>query len=307
MIEAIVAGNIMSDTSNPVPHTAPTPTASLADLRSQLDTLDDRLHDLLMARAQVVDQITRLNAKGGVPLRPGREASILYRLLDRHQGRMPPQAVIRVWRELLAGSTAMQGGYGIAVADASLLPLTREHFGALTPLQLRDGTRQALADLGRTASAALLPWPGSAHTESGWWRILAESRLATPEAPHPSIVARLPFRVEGTALSPVSAASFSSSDPLVAVVSTSAPDPSGRDRTLLALMANDDFTVATACAKAGLKQPHPLHREGQWVLIEVEGFLTPDAPALHALADHSPVIIGAYACAPRLPAPDTSP
>src|SRR5215467_6432569 len=51
----------------------------LAALRGELDQLDDALHDLLMQRARVVEQV----ARSGKPsaYRPGREASIIRRLL----------------------------------------------------------------------------------------------------------------------------------------------------------------------------------------------------------------------------------
>ncbi|MBV9913984.1 MAG: chorismate mutase, partial [Sinobacteraceae bacterium] len=55
----------------------------LNELRAELDRIDDALHDLLMARAETVEEVGALRAKGNVPLRPGREAAILRRLLQR--------------------------------------------------------------------------------------------------------------------------------------------------------------------------------------------------------------------------------
>ena len=68
-----------------------------------------------------------------------REASIIRRLLSRHQGALPPVSLVRIWRELLAGTTSMQGGFSLAVGDGepdgAVTRLAREHFGALTPLR----------------------------------------------------------------------------------------------------------------------------------------------------------------------------
>ena len=68
----------MPDTVPPMP--APQPEAELAALRAELDGIDDGLHDLLMRRAAVVERVGAL--RGKVPLRAGREAAILRRLVD---------------------------------------------------------------------------------------------------------------------------------------------------------------------------------------------------------------------------------
>ena len=63
---------------------APAKAPDLATLRAELDQLDDMLHNTLMRRAEVVKQVAALRVKGPVPLRPGREAAIIRRLLARH-------------------------------------------------------------------------------------------------------------------------------------------------------------------------------------------------------------------------------
>src|SRR3978361_2219874 len=77
-------------------------TGGLPALRAELDRIDNTIHDLLMRRAEVVEHV----ARSGKPaaLRPGREASILRRLVGRHQGALPAVSVTRIWRELLAGA-----------------------------------------------------------------------------------------------------------------------------------------------------------------------------------------------------------
>ena len=60
-----------------------TPPRSLAEVRAELDRIDDTIHDLLMERAGIVAQgITA--AKTGLALHPGREAQIIRLLLARH-------------------------------------------------------------------------------------------------------------------------------------------------------------------------------------------------------------------------------
>ena len=70
-----------SQSAQTAPLAPDTEAHSLAALRAEIDRMDDALHDLLMRRAEVVAQVGALHAKGRVPLRPGREASIVRRLL----------------------------------------------------------------------------------------------------------------------------------------------------------------------------------------------------------------------------------
>ena len=91
----------------------------LAGLRAELDRVDDALHDTLMRRAEVVTQVAALGAKGRVPLRPGREASIICGgLLARNRGALAPATLVRVWREMLAGSSAQQNPMAVVTGDA---------------------------------------------------------------------------------------------------------------------------------------------------------------------------------------------
>ena len=82
----------------------PDPHWTLDDLRREIDEIDDEMHDLLMRRTTVVDAIGALKKSDGVPaIRPGREATILRRLITRHEGKFPRALVVRIWREILSG------------------------------------------------------------------------------------------------------------------------------------------------------------------------------------------------------------
>ncbi|MGH6989888.1 MAG: chorismate mutase, partial [Stellaceae bacterium] len=86
------------------------PIASLEELRRRIDALDDRLHDLVMDRAELVAGVAALKRSSGVPaLRSGREAQILRRLVARHRGPLPRPSLVRLWRELLGGMVAIHG------------------------------------------------------------------------------------------------------------------------------------------------------------------------------------------------------
>jgi chorismate mutase len=269
----------------------------LATLRAELDRLDDAVHDLLMQRAAVVEQVAAIGVKGRVALRPGREASIIRRLLARHGGRLPRSTVVRIWRELVGGTTAMQGPFTIAVCDpdptCAYAAAAHEHFGALAPLHLHRTPAQAIREVSAgIAAAAVLPVPAEGEAPgAAWWTALLQR-----DDPRIHVTARLPFwspRPEGA--------------PRVQalVVCAVAPDPSGADRSLLGLEVGLEVSrdrLGQSLAAAGFETGTIILRRdaGAGVahaLVDVTGFVAdsdPRAAALTAIL-RPPIVLGAYA------------
>ena len=199
-------------------------TESLGQTRARIDALDDQIHDLLMERTSLVQSVSRAKSTDRAPVyRPGREARILRRLIGRHQGRFPPLPLIHLWREIIAASLGLQGGFALAVytgeGTAGYRDAARDHFGAATPITLYQsyaGVINAVA--GGRAAAGVLPFPGDGQAEPWWPRLLHDGG--------PSIAARLPF-------ASLSTRSSEARDALV--IAMSRPDPSDDDRSFLAL------------------------------------------------------------------------
>ena len=267
-------------------------------LRGELDGLDDLLHDTLMRRASIVAQIGALGVKGRTPLRPGREAAIIRRLLARHAGPFPHAGIVRVWRALINSFTAQQHPMLITVCERDggqdILAAAREQFGAITPFRLHHTPAQAMRDVSAgLATAAVLPLPldGEAPA-SAWWPTLLQ-----PGDPRIHVVARLPFWTTRPEGAPQAQA---------LVVAAAAPDPSGADRSLLGLelpMDISDARLGATLAAAGFQAGEMiLHRDpgaaSVQALADVDGFVTdadPRLPALHSFVLRPPVVIGAYA------------
>jgi chorismate mutase/prephenate dehydratase len=260
-------------------HADPAPDETLAQLRAELDAIDDRLHDLLIERAAVIERVARDAGKTGTKIRPGREAAMLRRLLARHHGSFPPQAILRFWRELFAGALIIEGGQTIAVCSAdenSGLPaLAREHFGPLTPLRKHPNPTQALADIERgTAQVAVLPPFGDAP-DGNWWTALMGTGTKL------SVIGKLPFwtrRPEGT---PIGEAY---------VVAAMRPDASGADRGLIALELSADIsrTRITANLNAAGFAPGSIWLKritdaDVLALVEVDGLVADADPRLEAI------------------------
>ncbi|CAA9222901.1 MAG: hypothetical protein AVDCRST_MAG08-674 [uncultured Acetobacteraceae bacterium] len=271
--------------------TSPDPEASLAALRGEIDAIDDALHDLVMRRADVVARMAASRLKGNASsLRPGREAAILRRLLLRHAGPLPPASLVRLWRELLSASNAMQGAFSVAMptGDTDVYKAARSRFGTMGEPRFEDGPDAALAALaGGGAQAAVLPIP-SEDGAGAWWTGL--------DAPRLQVVARLPFY----AVSPM---------PEGIVVTRDGPDPSGDDRSLLRLALDPDPAVPApdggdppgaaarppildALRDAGLPARTLLlaRQHGSvWALAEVDGAVAADDPRLSALGLRLPL------------------
>ena len=259
---------------------------TLSAVRAQLDAIDDAMHDLLMQRAGIVDSLAASRVKAGSTiLRPGREADILRRLLVRHQGPLPPAALVRVWRELFAASIAQQGGFSVSVyeRDAAMARLVPEHFGGLTAVRTYPTPARALAAVTRgEASVAVLPFPEDADSpEMEWWPAL--------NAPQLSVVARLPF--------------FSESEPEAdaLVVAPGAPDASEQDRSLLLLESDSEQSrgqLLSTLASAGITARLLLVRRAPGIsrfLIEADGLIMPNDARLAALPFDRARLLGAYA------------
>lgn len=281
-----------SQTLPPAPAAAP----DLASLRAELDRLDDAIHNTLMRRGEVVRQVAALRVKGPVPLRPGREAAIIRRLLARHAGGLPAFGIVRIWRELLGATTAQQHPLVVSVCEAggdpAYLALAREHFGALTPVHGFRSPAQAIHEVsaGR-ATVAVLPMVAEDEAPSdAWW-----PALLCQGDPRMHIVARLPFwspRPEGV--------------PKVQalVVSAAAPDPSGQDRSLLGVeLASEvngvrlDAIMAAAGFRAAMVAWRDFDSSAACALVDVDGFVADEDPRLPTLRAAGCVVtvLGAYA------------
>lgn len=247
-----------------------TASPTLADLRRRIDELDDALHDVLIERAAVVEGVARLKQRDATPpLRPGREAQIIRRLLARHRGAFPKPMLVRLWRELLAGTIAIQVELKLAVHAPENAPelwdLARDHYGSHTtmtgfrsPGEVLGAVRDGRATLG------IVPVPSQDDREA-WWRLLTGS-----ETPALRIIAKLPFGARGSARG----------DREAFVVAAIEPEESGDDRSVFLLESDEELSRArllTALTNVGLPPAVLAVTDGEagggTFLVEFDGWL----------------------------------
>src|SRR5256885_16844639 len=94
-------------------------TPSLADLRQDIDRIDEAMHGLLMERGEIIDRLIAVKEtqESGSAFRPAREADMMRRLVERHKGILPLDTAESIWRVIIATFT-----YGQAPFSAPSYP-----------------------------------------------------------------------------------------------------------------------------------------------------------------------------------------
>lgn len=229
----------------------PSDLPTLDDLRREIDRIDEAMHDLLIDRTSVVEDVGRAKAQLGEQVsdrpqffRPGREALILRRLLARHRGLFPPRSLIRIWREIITGQLRVQTEVAVAVYSVEgrrmYWDMARDQYGASATYQPYQRTHQVVSAV-RSGSAAIgvLPMPQDDDGEP-WWPLLAGTDNTTPR-----IVSRLPFAPQAT----------SESGLAIACVD---PEATGDDRSYLLVETDGDisnYATTADLASAGFTEP----------------------------------------------------
>jgi chorismate mutase len=164
----------------------------LAALRHEIDRIDLELHRSLMQRGEIIDRLiaVKTGQAGGSAFRPGREAEMMRRLVERHRGLLPLDTVEGIWRIIISTFTFVQAHYSVHVdvsgGDAPMRDSARFHFGFTVPYVPHNGPSGVLEAVKRSpGDLGLVRISGSA-ADGAWW-----SGLTNPHAP--KIIARLPF------------------------------------------------------------------------------------------------------------------
>jgi chorismate mutase/prephenate dehydratase len=258
---------------------------NLEDLRRKIDALDDKIHDVLMERASLIASVAEEKRKKNLPfVQPAREATMIRRLLGRHEGPLPARAVVNIWRELVGAVSLMQTGLKVSVSidKGNVTPweMAKDYFGSVVPMIKAPTPLVAISSVrDNESSFAVVPWPREGE-EKPWWPYL----FSQQDTEKMRIVCALPYgTIDGEILS---------NDDRALVVSKVDYMPSGADHSFLALEV--DHSVSRTRIVDMLKnlnlEPLSLRTKSSKVkslhFIEVNNFIACDIPVLTQIVEN---------------------
>jgi chorismate mutase len=171
----------------------PKNTASLAELRQEIDRLDEAMHGLLMERGEIIDRLIAVKKSqegGGSAFRPAREAEMMRRLVERHKGILPLDTVESIWRVIIATFTFVQAPFSVhadlSAGDALMRDSARFHFGFTVPFVPHMGASGVVAAVSESKGDLGLVPALAVASAGAWWSALEFDAA-------PKIIARLPF------------------------------------------------------------------------------------------------------------------
>src|SRR5579864_7477230 len=165
---------------------------SLEVLRKEIDTIDEQVHRLLMARGDIIDRLIQVKQtqEVGSAFRPAREAEMMRRLVQRHKGILPLDTVESIWRVIISTFTYVQAPFSVhadlSAGDALMRDSARFHFGFTVPFVAHMGAAAVVAAVSASKGDLGLV-PAFAVPAAGAWWSAHEFDAA------PKIIARLPF------------------------------------------------------------------------------------------------------------------
>jgi chorismate mutase len=167
-------------------------TPNLADLRKEIDRIDEAMHRLLMERGEIIDRLiaAKQGQESGSAFRPAREAEMMRRLVQRHKGILPLDTAESIWRVIIATFTYVQAPFSVhadlSAGDALMRDSARFHFGFTVPFVPHMGAAGVVAAVsGSKGDLGLVPATAVAGA-GAWWSALEFDAA-------PKIIARLPF------------------------------------------------------------------------------------------------------------------
>jgi chorismate mutase len=254
------------------------PPLNLADLRAEIDRIDEAMHRLLMDRGEIIDRLiaVKKTSESGSAFRPGREAAMMRALAARHRGLLPLDTAEGIWRVIIATFTYVQAPYAvhadISAGDAPMRDSARFHFGFSVPYHARPSAAAVIAAVAGSRGDLGIFRLDQGASAGAWWRELAAEGA-------PRIIARLPFieRPGHPAGTPVFVISKPLADAsLRDVVLYAARLERWRDQTRQALAGIGGEVIASAGDRGGLSVllavPGETDRGGLREAIDRAGF-----------------------------------
>jgi len=165
---------------------------ALADLRAEIDRIDEAMHRLLMERGDIIDRLiaVKKTSETGSAFRPGREAAMMRALAARHAGLLPLDTAEGIWRVIIATFTYVQAPFAVHAdvsgGDAPMRDTARFHFGFSVPYRPHESAAAVIAAVAAARGDLGIFRLDQGVSAGAWWRDLVGER-------RPKVIARLPL------------------------------------------------------------------------------------------------------------------
>jgi len=165
---------------------------SLSDLRREIDRIDEEMHQLLMQRGEIIDTLIKVKktSDSGSAFRPGREASMMRAIAERHRGLLPVDTVESIWRVIIATFTYVQAPFSVHAdvsgGDAPMRDSARFHFGFTVPYHVHPSAIAVIRAVAAARGDLGIFRLDQGVSSGAWWR-----KLIPGDAP--KIISRLPM------------------------------------------------------------------------------------------------------------------
>ncbi|MFL5218717.1 MAG: chorismate mutase [Microvirga sp.] len=165
---------------------------ALADLRAEIDRIDEAMHRLLMERGDIIDRLiaVKKTSETGSAFRPGREAAMMRALAARHAGLLPLDTAEGIWRVIIATFTYVQAPFAVHAdvsgGDAPMRDTARFHFGFSVPYRPHESAAAVIAAVAAARGDLGIFRLDQGVSAGAWWRDLVGDK-------RPKVIARLPF------------------------------------------------------------------------------------------------------------------
>ena len=142
----------------------------LLKIRQKIDNIDIRIHDLLMKRAELVNDIIKEkrkeSTKGLTIYRPAREHEILLRLIKRHKGNISIKSLVSIWRKLISTYISIQGELKLSFSG-KLDDIVNNHFSSdIKKIKTKSSYSSLKNLIENKSNIAILPFPSE---KNDWW------------------------------------------------------------------------------------------------------------------------------------------
>ena len=173
-----------------------------ADLRKEIDRIDEAMHRLLMERGEIIDRLIAVKGtqESGSAFRPAREAEMMRRLVERHHGILPLDTVESIWRVIIATFTYVQAPFSVhadlSAGEAAMRDTARFHFGFTVPFVPHMGAAGVVAAVSASkGDLGLVP----AFAVAGGRRLVDRARIDERAEDHRAAAVRRAPRPPGRA------------------------------------------------------------------------------------------------------------